>query len=262
LEIIDYFILSDTSVYKQVEKLINFISKNKKIALQTTIKTNSHMFNKIYNERVDMCLVQLLSVIWRKIKLNPGFLHLFVVSSIRDDWSTELSGLPNYSQIDILDAVMSLINHPQAGIKAKEIILFAIHLKDINIDNYLYNNTTFIPTLMTEISKHFSSCMSTFLFHTNSLSYNPNNKDTDKFCGINNEKNHVFRSPEMSSNHNYSNTSQYSTSPVKSLNAPSISEQKNGQTSFPKWTNFDANTHQLNIGKCISVSFSQLIFVL
>jgi hypothetical protein len=45
----------------------------------------------------DMYLIQLLNVIWKRIRQNPCFLDLFVVS-------------------EILDAVISLIDHPQVYI--------------------------------------------------------------------------------------------------------------------------------------------------
>jgi hypothetical protein len=47
LKNIDYLILSNITVYKPVKKLINSVSKNKKIALK-----NSPISNKIYNDRI------------------------------------------------------------------------------------------------------------------------------------------------------------------------------------------------------------------
>jgi hypothetical protein len=115
--------------------------------------------------------------------------------------------------------------------------------------------------------------MISFLSHTNisSSSYNSNDKNTDKTNRINNAKNNnnndknsynniqnnlrnnIFTSPEIKSNETNSNKSQFFISPMKSLNTPSISIQKNTQinSSVKNLADFNENTHQLNIGKKI-----------
>ena len=118
--------------------------------------TKASRFNpQHYKEVVTTGLSELIAVVWKKITRDPAILDFFTVVDVRKKENVTISKPKMTPQMDVLTAMIGLMDHHALGTRAKEGLVLALALRDQRIESFLTQHTTFVYVLVAELSKHF-----------------------------------------------------------------------------------------------------------
>ena len=158
---VKYPLIHNQNIHMQICQLVSVTTRYESLYCSNRLTERNSTESAGYKRRLDANLVHLISTIWRRIADNPPLLDHFRFVDHRniDEHSLICKPLDSpkkmRSQLDIITALIPLLNSSRVGSQAREAIIIAFSMHDSRIERFVVLETNLLDTLISDLCIKF-----------------------------------------------------------------------------------------------------------